>query len=241
MDLGLKGKNVLVTGGSRGIGRAITFALAEEGCNVMIVARDKTNLVSTLQDLPNTADVFALPTDLSIIEGIRKTIGFVNKKLKGKIDILVNNVGGGGRWEEDKWKEVYNKNVSPMVRLTREYVPGMKDRAWGRVVTIASMYGKESGGTFGFDMAKSAQISFMKSWSRKSEIVQYGVTFNVVAPGFIDVTGKDWKKVDGAALVSRGLGLPEEVASVVAFLCSKQASYVNGACITVDGGESRSF
>jgi 3-oxoacyl-[acyl-carrier protein] reductase len=159
-------------------------------------------------------------------------------------DILVNNVGGGGRWgneiaEETKpevWDEVYRKNAGIATELTMRCIPYMRERKWGRVVTITSIFGgKDGNGRPWFVMAKAAQTALMKSLATQSYLARDGITFNSVAPGEIDVG----KPPSGAELPLGRMGTPEEVANVVAFLCSEGASLVNGANIVVDGGQSR--
>jgi 3-oxoacyl-[acyl-carrier protein] reductase len=103
----------------------------------------------------------------------------------------------------------------------------MRERGWGRIITISSIFGKEAGGRPWFNMAKAAEISLMKSLAGKYR----GITFNSIAPGHIDIGTKNFT----------GQGKPEDVANIVVFLCSDRAKHINGACITVDGGESRSF
>ena len=178
----------------------------------------------------------------------------------GTIHILVNNVGGGGRWgssnveetSEDVWTDVYNKNAMAAVRFTRLVIPHMRRQKWGRVVTIASRLGKEGGGRPWFNMAKSAEISMMKTLAMTAYLAREGITFNTVAPGSIMIPNTGWetealadpeafeKKLDAEFPLGR-LGTPEEVADVVAFVCSEKASLLSGACLLVDGGESRSF
>jgi 3-oxoacyl-[acyl-carrier protein] reductase len=260
MDLGIRGKYALITGGTHGIGLAIARALAEEGCHVAVCARNQERISQTVEELKAmrvytigvTADVLQ-PLD---IEKVMKTI--IDEW--GTLHILVNNVGGGGRWGSDSvedtpeqvWVDVYNKNAMAAVRFTKLAIPFMRKQKWGRVVTIASIYGREGGSRPWFNMAKSAEISLMKTLAMNADLVRDGITFNTVAPGNIMIPDTGWEKemkkdpasfkkmVDSNFPLGR-LGTPEEVASMVVFLCSEKASLVNGACIAVDGGESRSF
>jgi len=259
MDLNLKGKYALVTGGSHGIGLAIARGIAEEGCNVAICARNQERITQALMELQKIGvEAIGVQADVlqpSNIESVMKTIIYN----WGTLHILVNNVGGGGRWGSDSvedtaeqvWIDVYNKNAMATVRFTRLAIPFMRKQKWGRVVTIASIYGKEGGGRPWFNMSKSAEISLMKTLAMNPDLVRDGITFNTVAPGNIMIPDTGWeeemkKDLEGfkrmVNLKPLGrLGTPEEVANMVVFLCSEKASLVNGACIVIDGGESHSF
>lgn len=260
VDLGLKGKYALVTGGSHGIGRSIALALAEEGCNVAICARNKKRIEETVAELKaRGVQGIGIPADVMISADIERVMQTIIDSW-GTIHILVNNVGGGGRWgseniidtPEDVWLDVYNKNALAAIRFTMKVIPFMKKQKWGRVVTIASIQGREGGGRPWFNMAKSAEISLMKTLAMNHDLAKDGITFNSVAPGAIMIPNTGWereqkqnpeefkKMVDSQFPMGR-LGTPEEVASVVVFLCSERASLVNGASIPVDGGESKSF
>ena len=253
MDLGLKGKYALVTGGSRGIGRAIALALAEEGCGVVVCARNVKDLFSVKSELekkrvPN----FCIPADVTIPED-RDRVWRAVQELHG-FHILVNNAGGGGRWGEGEilketpdalWREVYEKNAGAATWFTIRAIPLML-RQWvspapvgyGRVVTIASVHGLDHRGRPWFSMAKAAEIALMRSLAGDPRLARAGLTFNSVAPG--PVAAGAWLDIDPAAqgmgLVLGRLGMPEEVADAVAFLCSPRASLVNGACLVMDGG-----
>ena len=172
------------------------------------------------------------------------------------VDILINNVGGGGRWGSENvlsagqeiWEEVYQKNAGAAIQLTRLSLPYMKERKWGRVVTITSIHGEFSGGRPWFNIAKAAQKVLMKNLAGNRDLARHGITFNSVAPGAIYIEGTGWETFrrqspgDYSAFVESlplgRLGTPEEVANVVAFLCSEDASLVNGSSIIVDGGET---
>lgn len=260
MNLQLKGKFALVTGGSRGIGRAISLSLAEEGCHVAICSRCPEARDQTVADLLALGvKAIGLQADVSA-QGDAERVTNAVIEAWGRIDILINNAGGGGRWgsptvedtQESVWEEVYQKNALAAVRFTRLVIPHMRRRKWGRVVTITSVYGREGGGRPWFNMAKSAQISMMKTLAMNHDLARDGITFNSVAPGAIAIPGTGWdeervkdptafKKMVLANYPLGRLGTPEEVAAVVAFICSARASLVNGASVAVDGAESRSF
>lgn len=261
MDFNLTGKYALVTGGSHGIGKAIALALAEEGCNVAICARNKARLAKAESEIKEKGiRTLAISANVTVLEDVRSLCDTLEVTWP-RISILINNVGGGGRWGsedvedtlEDVWWGVYNKNAMAAVRFTMWAIPLMKEYGWGRVVTISSIRGFEAGlqSRPWFTMAKSAEIALMKTLARKPEFTKRHITFNTVAPGAVMIpdTGwatyakenlKDFNKFKKSLPLGR-LGTPEEVASVVAFLCSEQASLINGACIVIDGGESQAF
>lgn len=261
MDLGLSGRSALVTGGSHGIGLASARQLAQEGCNVAICSRSQERLDAALAEL-EAYGVKLLAVAADVLDGgaADRVMDIVDREWGG-VQILINNVGGGGRWGKESvedteprvWSEVYEKNAMAAVRFTRRALPHMRRARWGRVVTITSIYGgKEGIGRPWFTMAKAAETGLMKSLSAMAYLVRDGITFNSVAPGGIYIAGTGFedeqrrdpagfqRMVDAEYPLGR-LGTPEEVAAVVAFLCSTRASLVNGANITVDGGQSRSL
>jgi 3-oxoacyl-[acyl-carrier protein] reductase len=260
VDLRLKDKFALVTGGSHGIGRSIALSLAEEGCNVAIVARQKPNIERVVGEI-EARGVRALGVDADLADHKQLSRAFETVLAQfGGLHILVNNVGGGGRWgsedpletPESVWSEVLDKNLLSAIRLTMKVLPSMRRQNWGRVVTITSIYGVEAGGRPWFNVAKVSQTVLMKNLARMARFARKGITFNSVAPGAIMIPDTGWeaeKKKDEAkfaAFVDANfpigrLGTPEEVADVVTFLCSERASLINGAAILVDGGESHVF
>jgi 3-oxoacyl-[acyl-carrier protein] reductase len=261
MDLGLSGKFALITGGSHGIGLATAKGLAAEGCNVAICSRSQARLDAAIAELKTyKVKTLAVAADLLQPDAADRMMDAVDRDWGG-LDILINNVGGGGRWGQEDvvatdirvWSEVYEKNAMAAVRFTRRALPHMCRGKWGRVVTITSIYGgKDGDGRPWFTMAKAAETALMKSLSTKPELVRANITFNCVAPGgiYIEGTGfEEEKKKDEAAFqraVDRDyplgrLGTADEVAALAVFLCSAQASLVNGANITVDGGQSRAY
>lgn len=249
MDLGIKGKVALVTAATRGIGLGIAQALAAEGVRTAIVARTEDAVHKTAHELGG----FGVSADLLTVEGCARAVDETREHL-GPIDILINNLGtrAGSGWNDthaEEFESAFAGNVTVSVRMTQLVLPSMIERGWGRVVVISSVFGREAGGAPAYNAAKAAEISFVTSLAR--DVAAKKVTVNCVAPGSVLFDGGGWdrrQKQDPegiAEFVRREMplqrfGTVPEVASVVAFLCSEQASLVNGACIAVDGGQSRS-
>ena len=249
MDLGIAGKVALVTAATRGIGLGIAQALANEGVRVAIAARTESDVQRTASSLGG----HGIAADLMTEQGCRRAVNETENAL-GPIDILINNLGlrAGTSWSDtgiDEFETAFNGNAAVSVRMSQLVLPGMIERGWGRIVAITSVWGRETGGAPAYNAAKAAEISIVKSLAR--EVAGKGVTVNSVAPGSILFTGGGWdrrQKADPegiAEFVRRDMPLGrfgdvDEVASVVAFVCSMQASLVNGAVIAVDGGQSRS-
>ncbi len=246
MDLGIAGKVALVTGGSRGIGLGIAEALAAEGVKVAIASRNPENAA-------RGANALAVGADLLTEEGCGRAVDETERAL-GPVDILINNLGtrAGSSWADTgpaEYESAFRGNVIPSVRMTQLVLPGMVERGWGRVIVIASIWGREAGGAPAYNAAKAAEISFVTALGR--EVAAKGVTVNCVAPGSVLFEGGGWGRrvqqdPEGMAeFVRREMplgrfGSAPEVAAVVAFLCSSQASLVNASCVVVDGGQSRS-
>ena len=249
MDLGIEGKVALVTAATRGIGFAIAQALAREGARVAVVARTKQEVKRVAESLQG----LGVAADVTTVDGCKRSVEETQSQL-GPVEILVNNYGAraGTSWEDTGPAELeaaFAGNVIVSARMTQLVLPGMVERGWGRVVVITSVYGREAGGAPAYNAAKAAEISLVKSLAR--EVAAKGVTVNGVAPGSILWEGGGWHRrqqadPDGIAdFVRREMplgrfGTVEEVANVVAFICSRQASLVTGASIAVDGGQGRS-
>ena len=256
MELNLKGKTALVTGGTHGIGSAISTSLAREGVDVAFLSRSEKNL-NNQQNLHQEigGNYLAIKCDVLNSESIRSAWGEV-EKVWGGVDILINNVGGGGRWGAESiietplevWGEVMQKNLGVATHFTKLALPHMINNKWGRVITITSTYGNMIGGRAWFNIAKIAQTALMKNLAKQSDFSRNGITFNSVAPGAIMIPETGWAFMnennleefqDYVRKLPLGrLGEPEEVSEIVTFLCSEKAKLINGASIIVDGGES---
>src|SRR5437660_3138111 len=249
MDFGIGGKVALVTGATKGIGLGIAQALAREGARVSVVARTEADVKRVAQ----TLNGFGVAADVTTEEGCRTSVEQARNAL-GPIDILVNNFGAraGSSWSDTGPKEfeaAFEGNVVVSARMTKRVLPGMLKNGWGRIVVIASVWGREAGGAPAYNAAKAAEISMVKSLAR--EVASKGVTVNAVAPGSILWEGGGWHRRQQAdpqgiqefvrhEMPMGRFGTVDEVANVVAFVCSRQAGLLTGACINVDGGQSRS-
>jgi 3-oxoacyl-[acyl-carrier protein] reductase len=258
MELELKGKKALITGGSHGIGAAIGLGLAAEGVSIAFLSRSQERL-SEQDKLLRDRGAISLPLQCDVLDSSAISRSWDDLEEQwGGVDILVNNVGGGGRWGTEEiidtpmstWAEVYQKNAGVASHLTMLALPSMVEKNWGRVVTVTSIFGNTVGGRPWFNMAKVSQSILMKNLAQNKRFSGAGITFNSVAPGAVMIPDTGWTDMARDepeefknflnALPRGQFGTPEEVSDLVVFLCSKRASYVNGASILIDGGESSS-
>ena len=257
MDLGLKNKIAVVTGGSKGIGKGIAIGLAREGCHILICARGKEKLEETADEIQKY-DVKVLPFVLDITKsGSESELFDHTLKHFGKVDILINNAGGNKRnffvdTPDKEWKELFELNFNSHMRISKIFAREMKNQNSGSIIFNASIFGREAGGRglSIYNSTKSALISMAKIMAL--DLAKDNVRVNCIAPGCIRFPGGSWDKrcvsdpqgmeefVKNNIPLGR-FGTVEEVANVVTFLASDKASLVTGACINVDGGQSRSL
>ena len=258
MDLGIEGKVALVTGASRGIGRAIALGLAAEGARVVMCARNVGDLEAAVREARTRGGgqlaAVGVPADVTTPAGVAALVDSALAAYGG-IDIVVNNVGGSGArdfaaTDDADLQAVLERNLFPALRVSRAALPHLTARGGGVIILIASVYGREAGGGPSYNAAKAAEISLAKAMAR--DLAKDRIRVVSVAPGSVLFPGGGWDRRQRAdpegiaAFVRREIpcgrfGRPDEIADVVTFLCSPRAGWITGACVPVDGGQSRAF
>ncbi|MBC9129853.1 3-oxoacyl-ACP reductase FabG [Frischella sp. Ac48] len=240
--MNLAGKIALVTGASRGIGRAIAERLVTSGATVIGTATTENGANAISQYLGENGKGFALNvTDEKSIESVIEAV----KSQFGDIDILVNNAGITRdnllmRMKDEEWQDILDTNLTSVFRLSKALMRTMMKKRYGRIVTIGSVVGTMgNAGQANYSAAKAGLIGFSKSLAR--EVASRGITVNVVAPGFIetDMTralNDEQRTAILSQVPANRLGDPKEIANAVAFLVSDEASYITGETLHVNGG-----
>ena len=248
MDLQLSGKTALVTGASRGIGRAVALGLAREGAKLAIAARRVNLLHELAQEISaqRGAEPLLLEVDL-YQEGSAEKLAQAAEKGLGRIDIVVNAAGGSRPFPfeatKEQWAEGMLVNFIRLRELSHAVVPGMKSRGWGRIINITGT--SEPRGINAANSAKAAVHAWAKGLSR--EMAAHGITINSIQPGRImseqilrmhptEDSRRDFAQQN---IPAGRFGEPEELANLVVFLASPLAGYITGTVIPVDGGMSR--
>ena len=258
MDLGLKGKIAVITGGSKGIGFAVAEGLAAEGVDLVLCARNRTEVEGAAEKLAGDFQVRALgmPGDMVKAEDIGSLVGTVHREFGGA-DILISNAGMGSEETivdapDEKWQYFWDLQVMAAVRLARGFVPLMRERGGGVVINNASICARQPLWHEPiYNTVKAALVMFTKCLAH--EVIRYNIRVNCVNPGLILTPA--WRK--GAESLSRQEGMsvdeyfdkiakdytpigrfatPEELAQFFVFLCSDRASYCVGSTYYVDGG-----
>jgi len=254
VDLGLNGKVALVTGSSRGIGRGIATRLVEEGADVVFCARGADVLEEAVSSASGPGRACGIVSDVTTADGAAAVVAGAVEAFGG-LDVVVNNVGGSGartvdELDERDLEDVLGRNVVPALAVSRAALPVLRGRGGGVIAMIASIWGREAGGSPGYNVAKAAEISLAKAMA--NDLAKDRIRVFSVAPGSTLFPGGSWERrvrddPEGmAAFVERELpwgrlGTVDEIADVVTFLVSPRASWIVGACVVVDGGQSRSF
>lgn len=249
MELNLARKNVLIIGGSKGIGLEIAKRFIEENANVSIVGRSIEHLNEAKMQLKNVT------TYQSDITNNYEREGLIEKYIldHDHIDILINNAGGSNgssilETPMENFYEAFELNYFSSVHLSKLVLKHMKKQGSGNIINISSIYGRESGGKATYNNAKAALISFTKALAH--EVIKYGVRVNSIAPGSVyhesgvwgRLTREDPYKIEEFVkkdIPAGRFGKPEEIADVVVYLSSEKASWIIGATINVDGGQSK--
>src|SRR5690606_27522257 len=241
----LSGKVALVTGSTRGLGRAMAERLAAEGASVAVTGRDGRRAQEIAEQLVAQGhQAIGLALEVSDAASVANALNEIEERL-GPVDILVNNAGINRdmllvRMDEEAWEEVMRVNVTGAYRLAKGVLRGMMKRRWGRIINVSSVVGLIGNpGQTNYGASKAALIGFTKSLAR--EVASRGITVNAVAPGFIqsdmtDALSAEQKERLAEKIPMGRIGRPEEVASCVAFLASDDAAYITGHTLVVDGG-----
>lgn len=247
MDLGLGGRRALVTGGSRGIGRAIAAELVAEGASVAITSRSPEEAARSL-------GVVGIPHSSDDVDGVPALVSRATEALGGPIDVLIVNTGGPPTGPDPLgfplagWEAAYRSLVLHPMALVEAVMPSMRERGWGRVVNVVSTSVREVLPNLMLSNAhRAATLAAWKTIAR--DVAGDGVTVNSILPGRIatDRIATNHGSMDAAQAAARTevpagrLGTPEELAAAAAFLCSTRASYITGVALLVDGGLTRSI
>ncbi len=254
MDLGLTGKVAMVSGASRGLGRAMAHALADEGMHLSVCARTRDALNEAVVELSRAGSAAGFVGNITNPEDAQHWVDETVARFGG-VDVLVNNAGGArpgtlAELPESAWQVEFDLNLFAPVRLARLCAAHMERRGGGSIINIGSIYGRESGGPLTYNASKAALHSFTKMLAR--EFAPKNIRVNTIAPGSILAPGGIWeqsfpenpafeKDFMSHEMPAGRLGRPDEVAYAVVMLASPRASWITGANIPVDGAQGRSI
>lgn len=258
MDLGIKGKIALVTGGVQGIGTGITRVLLEEGATVIPTSRQQPAIDEFLASLPPALRERCQPLCLGLTDDDELSRLCTEVLARhDHVDILVNNAGHTLNITDphcslDDWRAVMRLNFEVPVELSRRFIPGMRQHGWGRIVNITSCAGLENSGPVTFSAAKAALTAYSRSMGRVLATEGGQIVMTAVYPGVIATKGGHWDKIlqDDPARAEKYLadrcplgrfGEVDEFSPVVAFYCSQLASFCHGSIVGVDGGQSKHY
>lgn len=255
----LTNRVALVTGGGRGIGRSIALAFAREGCDVVISSRTEVELISVVSELEKIGvKGFAVPADVLSYESIRSAVSKVIQ-LAGKVDILVNNAGGGippktptglqaATHEDQAFIDNIHLNLTSAYRASREVLPHMIEKKYGRIINIGSGYAKRGGGGLAYTAAKHGIVGLTQAMA--NEVAAHHITVNCLCPGWTNTQLVNW---DGLAMlwnttpegakakaaaenIQNRVLEPDELGPMAALIAAEESAGITGQVISVDGG-----
>ena len=252
MNLGIKDKTVLITGASKNIGKSIALAMAKEGCNVVICARDKIQLnqvISIMSDYSGKHEAFCI--DLENENGPSNLLDNLKTK-KIFPDIIIHNLGGSLKITDPNFsrkdlENVWQFNIGIAHEINNALIPNMIKKEWGRIIHISSLAAKTAKGYIPYVSAKCALEGYVKAMSRY--LSSKKVIMSAIAPGLVELPDRYFTKLKNEDpqklnnyynehLPIQKMALPEEIADIVCFLCSTKNNYMPGAIIPIDGGGS---
>lgn len=244
--MNLQNKRALVSGGTRGIGKAIVYQLAQQGCKIVFTYHSSDAAANQIEKdcVEKNYSVYGFKADGSSFSDCEKTINFILEKFGG-LDILVNNAGITKdnlllRMSEDDFDKVISANLKSVFNYSKLAVKSMVTQRWGRIINISSVVGiNGNAGQSNYAASKSGIVGFSKSIAK--EFASRNITVNVIAPGFIstDMTEKLNDKQRESIIASiplKKIGTPENIAKAVSFLASDDADYITGQILAIDGG-----
>ncbi len=252
MELGIRGKQALITGGATGIGRAIVLDLIKEGVKVAFTSRNQIDLDSLIEEVGS--DHCAINIDQVELGGSKRLADEVWEKF-GQIDILVNNVGSTLNITDPEcsisdWRKVFRMNLEVHVELINILIPHMREQEWGRIVNISAGSAMENNGPVTYCSIKAALTAYSRSMGRV--LAESGIVMSALQPGVVFTERGHWadvmknrpshaeKYLEDRTVLKR-FGKPDEISPMVVLLCSEKASFCQGAIVPVDGGQAKHY
>lgn len=251
MDLGMAGKNALVIGGSRGLGRAIALGLSREGARVGVVARSPGDIHKTMESMGGEAKGhWGISRDLMPDGSPKELMDEMAARGKNDVDILIHNLGGtlqiGDPFcEVSDWRKVWRLNIEIAIDLNRRIVPKMKEKGWGRIIHVSSVAAVLNHGSLPYGTVKAALNAYVKNLG--AILAPHGIVATGIMPGAIMSEGSRWEKTFQESpekiteflnnrIAIKRFATPEEIGAFVVFLSSEKASFFCGNVLPIDGG-----
>ena len=255
MNLGLKGKRALITGGATGIGKSIAIDLAKEGVKLVITSRDPKELKKTLKEIGGEKPGhFGISCHLTNSGAPQKLAKRIFKEIGG-LDIVVNNIGSSLGISDpfcpiSDWRKLFRINLEVIIEINNQFIPYMMKRKWGRIVNISSAASMENNGPVPYCASKAALTAYSRSMARV--LAPQNIVMSAILPGVVLTERGHWAQVlkERPEHAERYLrercplgrfGRPQEISPMVVMLCSELASFAQGAIVPIDGAQGRHF